>query len=1089
MTKSKLCLIDSRITNSHIFTENVNSETFSILIDYKTDTFDSLFNKIKDLTDLDLTLIDSIAYVAHGTFQPTYSFLKNEDTFEMDKKESWEPLFNFLLKFNGLKYFDFLGCNLASNSAWKQVFNWIEDSKGINLINFNVRASTDATGNLVSGGNWILEDGSDSGSVDAKKLYFTNLDSFEGLLVLPQTFVSLDGLYTYTINPINPNTVTLTKCPTKTSIKDVSITNTVTDTNNVIYTVTSIRYSVFDGCRELTSLILPNTLTSIGINAFKSCEKLQSLILPNTVSSMSIENDAFNGCIALQSLILPNTVTSIGSAAFTSCNMLESLILPNSVESIGKNAFFGCNALRSLTLPQNLTSIEEQTFYNCFLLESLTLPTNLKTIGNNAFANCKVLLSIKLPDSVESIGDYAFNNCIKLESLTLPTNLNTIGNNAFASNHLKSIILPDSLMIIGDNVFKNCFALESLTLPKNLTSIGDFAFENCSALTDLILPDSLITIGTKAFYACNSLESVNIPYNLTTIYIPNILDVITIKGIGDYAFTKQYNTLHKTIGYYSKTYGKYIIPDPDTTGLEFIDDKITYIFSNGYATLTGCDIKNSIISVKIPSTITITETNIDYTVRSIGDYAFSDCIALTSLILPDSVESIGENSFYYNSLSSITIPPNINSITFGADAFKKDQGGAPVTAYYTDKFTPPAPLDVNAFNLNSYLKFIPEGTKLVSNKSEIEGLPNGSKIITYNTTNLPSKMVKGVIYTVLKIDNTGKITIPPNSTYIYAYFLPNTFVKIINGNEDNWYYYDSSNYSIHKCNTELQAAPSSKEIYGDSWLTYFPVIENIKIGNIVYNLIGGSILNSSPIAPTGLSAQNFSQGSKVNHLVVTGEQLVYFTKNTNNNTYTQITDDITTTYLIGTTYGVSQTIDGDKLDITVTITSPPCFNENTQILCLKNDIEEYVLVQNLKKGDLVKTYSNSNLPVFKKIVLIGKGELINNPDVWSKCMYKMGDLIVTGGHSILLDELSEKDKEKKELSNRTEMVDDKRLVWAGLSHLFTKLDDKNTYTYYHFVLENEETEDNRLYGVWANGVLVETIKRKDFFAYGLKDMV
>ena len=39
------------------------------------------------------------------------------------------------------------------------------------------------------------------------------------------------------------------------------------------------------------------------------------------------------------------------------------------------------------------------------------------------------------------------------------------------------------------------------------------------------------------------------------------------------------------------------------------------------------------------------------------------------------------------------------------------------------------------------------------------------------------------------------------------------------------------------------------------------------------------------------------------------------------------------------------------------------------------------------------------------------------------------------------------------------MVEDKRLVWTGLSHLFTKLDDTNKYTYYHFVLEDEETED------------------------------
>jgi hypothetical protein len=104
-------------------------------------------------------------------------------------------------------------------------------------------------------------------------------------------------------------------------------------------------------------------------------------------------------------------------------------------------------------------------------------------------------------------------------------------------------------------------------------------------------------------------------------------------------------------------------------------------------------------------------------------------------------------------------------------------------------------------------------------------------------------------------------------------------------------------------------------------------------------------------------------------------------------------------------------------------------------------------------------------------------------------MIENSDLIITGGHSILVDELSEKDTEKPLLLNRQDMVDDKRLVWAGLSHLFTKLNDRNVYTYYHFVLEDEETDANRLYGVWANGVLVETIRRKDFFSYGFKDII
>ena len=53
----------------------------------------------------------------------------------------------------------------------------------------------------------------------------------------------------------------------------------------------------------------------------------------------------------------------------------------------------------------------------------------------------------------------------------------------------------------------------------------------------------------------------------------------------------------------------------------------------------------------------------EYSVTSIGKYAFSDCSSLTSITIPSSVTSIGEYAFYKcSSLTSITIPNRVTSI-------------------------------------------------------------------------------------------------------------------------------------------------------------------------------------------------------------------------------------------------------------------------------------------------------------------------------------------------------------------------------------------------------------------------------------------
>lgn len=70
------------------------------------------------------------------------------------------------------------------------------------------------------------------------------------------------------------------------------------------YTVTSIANSAFYGCRDLTSVAIPNSVTSIGDFAFRRCAGLTSVTIGNSVTKIGYT--AFEECSGLPSGFIPN---------------------------------------------------------------------------------------------------------------------------------------------------------------------------------------------------------------------------------------------------------------------------------------------------------------------------------------------------------------------------------------------------------------------------------------------------------------------------------------------------------------------------------------------------------------------------------------------------------------------------------------------------------------------------------------------------------------------------------------------------------------------------------------------------------------
>ena len=160
---------------------------------------------------------------------------------------------------------------------------------------------------------------------------------------------------------------------------------------------------------------------------------------------------------------------------------------------------------------------------------------------------------------------------------------------------------------------------------------------------------------------------------------------------------------------------------------------------------------------------------------------------------------------------------------------------------------------------------------------------------------------------------------------------------------------------------------------------------------------------------------------------------------------------------------------------------PPCFKEDTKILTDKG----YIPIQNLKKGDLVKTLKHD----YKPINMIGKSEL-NHYALYERIktqLYKCSkknypglfeDLIITGCHSILVNDFSSLEQKEKTINilGKIYSTDSAYRLPACVDENASVYEVPGNYTIYHLALENDDNLLN--YGIFANGLLVESCSKR-----------
>lgn len=321
-------------------------------------------------------------------------------------------------------------------------------------------------------------------------------------------------------------------------------------------------------------------------------------------------------------------VTSIGNGAFTGCEGLTSITLPEGLRTISGLAFFRCAGLTAVSIPSSVLSIGDFAFSDCTELKSIDVATS----NPNYTSEEGILFSSQMdelikypenrsgayniPSSVTSIASSAFANSIELTGISIPPSITAVSEFAFYQcASLTDISIPSSVTSIGNSAFSGCSGLADIVVPSTVTSMGDSVFFGCRDLTSISIPSNLTSIGDSVFYGCSSLTNISIPSNLSSI--------------GNSAFSHCSGLTSLTI-----------------------PSNVTQIGRFAFAYCSGLNF------VMIPENLT-----------TIGWAVFSGCRGLTTITIPDGVTSIGTDAFSGTSLSTVTLPPKLESLSIRAFSY------------------------------------------------------------------------------------------------------------------------------------------------------------------------------------------------------------------------------------------------------------------------------------------------------------------------------------------------------------------------------------------------------------------------------------
>lgn len=375
---------------------------------------------------------------------------------------------------------------------------------------------------------------------------------------------------------------------------------------------------------------------------FGDNKKIKNVVIRKGVTSIS--NNAFSGCKNLKNAKIPNTVKEIGENSFESTG-LKKIVIPKSVKKIGVGAFHDCDKLTTVTMPGDFKLTGE---INEERDPEIMCGENITTI--NFSTNLKLNTVLYCEGTIWNVSEK-------------DPNYKTIEGAIYSKDGKTLVRVPSGLkeFTIADGC--ETFSLQSIFYGQDIPDDG--VYSCCSVLEKITISESVKYIEDekyKGIYSSNWLESLKeIVVNSKQLDADSVSKLLAnlreMRGYEEGEYDFKIDDAVKMFGDRVTVEGDFCILDKNVL--------IGYMGKGGTVTVPN--------GIKIIADIVFAEENsleraniqkviLPESVEKIGEKAFYECRQLEEINMPNSLTEIGSQAFRNTGIKKIEIPESVNKL-------------------------------------------------------------------------------------------------------------------------------------------------------------------------------------------------------------------------------------------------------------------------------------------------------------------------------------------------------------------------------------------------------------------------------------------